>query len=82
MSSGASPLLMGVKRPKPAIAPGTPRAPSNNFTQQNNLQFYQRLRNAQTTWAREQPLPATGAEPRPVREPLRAPRALQTNSTQ
>ena len=36
---------MGVKRPKPAIAPGTPRAPSNNFTQQINLQFYQRLRN-------------------------------------
>ena len=30
---------MGVKRPKPAIAPGTPRAPSNNFTQQINLQF-------------------------------------------
>ena len=40
MSSGASPLPMGVKRPKPAIAPGTPRAPSNNFTQQINLQFY------------------------------------------
>ena len=82
MSSGASPLPMGVKRPKPAIAPGTPRAPSNNFTQQINLQFYQRLRNAQITWAREKPLPATGAEPRPVREPLLAPRALQTNSTQ
>ena len=33
-------MPMGVKRPRPAIASGTPRAPSNNFTQQINLQIY------------------------------------------
>ena len=31
------------------------------------------------TWAREKPLPSTGAEPCPVREPARAPRALPNN---
>ena len=31
------------------------------------------------TWAREKPLPSTGAEPRPVREPARAPQALPNN---
>ena len=63
---------MGVKRPKPAIAPGTPRAPSNNFTQQLNYNL-QKLRNLQTSWAREKSCPATRVEPRPVREPLRRP---------
>ena len=73
---------MGVKRPRPAIASGTPRAPSNNFTQQINLQIYKDYATPKIPGLREKPLPATGAEPRPVREPLRAPRALQTNSTQ
>ena len=48
----------------------------SNKTSRNFTTGYATLKN---TWAREKPLPSTGVEPRPVREPARAPRALLNN---
>ena len=82
MSSGAPPLANGREAPMARNRSGdAPSSFKQFYAIKNSLQFHKRLRNAKTTWARENPLPTTGAEPCPVREPLRAPRALQTNST-
>ena len=68
--------------PGPQSIRGHPELPQIILRNKNNLQFHQRLRNAKTTWAREKPLPTTGAERRPVREPFKSVPSLTKQTLQ
>ena len=83
MSSGASLFANGLEAPQARNRSGDTPSSLKQFLRNKLIyNFTKDYATPKIPGAREKTLPATGAEPRPVREPLRASRALQTNSTQ